>query len=77
MDPSFCHVLSNCMSVIRAGIHLQRGKCLCCLTLSAQSTVFVFKDIFALFSKFHEVVLFQAVATTARNQQGCDHGRHS
>lgn len=31
---SFCHVLSNCMSVIstRVGNHLQLWKCLCCLT---------------------------------------------
>lgn len=42
-----CYVLSNCMSVtnFRVGIHLQLGKCLCCLTFSAQGTVFVFKDI--------------------------------
>lgn len=52
MDPSFCYVLSNCMSVMnfRVGIHLQLGKCLCCLTFSAQGTVFVFKDI-VLFSR--------------------------
>lgn len=45
MDPSFCHVLGNCTSVVtfRVGIHLRRGNCLCRLT--SGEAVFVFKDI--------------------------------
>lgn len=44
MDPSLCHVLGNCTSVMtfRVGTHLRRGRCLCCLT--SGGAVFVFKD---------------------------------
>lgn len=47
-------MLSNCTSVMnfRVGTHLQLGKRLCRLTFSAQSTVFVFKDVLLFFCYF-------------------------
>lgn len=69
MDPPFCYVLSNCMSVtnFRVGIHLQ----LFVVSLLVHSAlVFVFKDIVFFSQKFHEVVLFAAAHYRKKPERG-------